>query len=357
MIKELSPKEAHKKLRNLILEIDKLLGTVVSQTVTLQPSLLKMIGLPKSTETASIISMARESSEQASELKQLLMDQIESLGILAKAPPGWGAAAVDFMYQIFVNPNAPTDRQEYMEKLRTVDRTMRAKEYQEILKQTKNRYLEIIFQLLSKFITHTENSSDLRKLSMQVASIIATAQTEQVVSTSALQEIFNNLEQLNLTTMQGESFWNKIFIELHNFFANNKEEVKRLEQAKNVIDSAITNLARQKIIPDQVKISQNLALPKFSITPLESFILLNNHDWKNKFYSITHKLTEIIQQTTEKQSTQDTAILYKYFDFVSGLLDPHSEKSIPNQTQKLANTLQELIETIKKNTLSENPTS
>lgn len=356
--------QALKELRKLTSKMDHLFGSVVNQLDKLQPPLLKLRATRDfGSQNDQIKNKANIIADQVDQLKQLIIDQVESLQILTKAPPSRATAMLDFMYGIFVDPKAQTSRQEYMEKLRSVDKAFRSKE-QEDIKLVSKRYLTPVAKFMATQIRQrSSTNTGVETLSAEtlvnsISKLLGTAVVYKQVNKVELEEISNKLKKIQLDTVEEDSFWNKMFANLKQIFYKNEEEIARLEEAENLITQTFAELRRQDAEnqKNQIKTSQAPQKPQYS-TAFNNFLLLTTSTYLPEITNIVNKLHLIMQDISEKQSSDQSTILTKYFNFISKILDQSSELAIPHKLGRLKKEIQELRELIDKSTIQISTTS
>ena len=349
-----SPSQVHKKLRELTEAADKLLGQVLTLLTNIKAPLFK---LQSQSQYPVVASQAQSIVKINTDLEDFLKDQIEAIQILQKAKPGVGWAILDFMYGVLVDPHAKTHREEYMEKLRWVDKTQRAKELEEVVKTmtAKSKFIEPSKFYLRQILVelYTIKPDFVLGVGERVGRLLSQAESTEDINPKLLSEVNTQFLKYNYKNLSLDSLWKGLFEYLKSIFKQ-PSDVKILQSMELKIDKTNKVLqATARVDNGFIKISQQLSTSLQDTSSITKLI----DSWNNRSAEILNNFQQIIQSTSEKQSPEFTNLLIKYFNFFNKLLNAKDAESAIAQLNKIKQLLEDLSNSIKEQTLKQPETN
>jgi hypothetical protein len=351
-----------KNLRQVISKLDLWLGALEPIIIGLQKHALKARGHKLENISASLNGLL----DNAANLRSYIDSEREALGLLKRSPPGIVSAIFDFLYSASVDPKAPSKKQEYLTKLREIDKTLVRKKVSDNVSSSMSLPPEIIettvrTEVQSLILTWIQNkrvqsdfqsgSSEAKKLeesiitkTMYLINQILSGQDLQDDMVVLTQEFAKGLEKVEITDLY--NFMQSLRISLSKAGISPESDQKLGEGIQKVLTTK-QSTALSGIVVYSTKNSREDLIKIFEA----------DADLLKRFFDsiaqkvFPNKVDELLGQLKNKVSTKDMETAQRYHRYVNQLFGPSSH-NIASYMTEIKKSITSLIAILKATDIS-----
>jgi hypothetical protein len=324
--------DVHKELRKVINTLDKWLGGLHKSTLDLQKELLRTKGSKPPQEAEDSINALIGLTAQ---LKTHLEGEIESLTILSRSPPGWTASIIDFLYAVTIDPKAPSQKKEYLDKLKKLDTAINkgVDTFGEEDPSFNKRIQDKVGQIVASWKLE-RNEVDQANLEKEIGSqVISIIRTPKENISQKLEDLLAKKAKIDLKK------WESLFRALEPELLSMVSMTSKLEGRFRVI--------KEELYRRMQTASSLLTIKHAALSQKEVISLIQTYAEKFKKFKemldakiINNQMNNALSGLGANASTKEIDIIQKYIGYVNLLLDPRKENGLTQYVKSIANTLQ-----------------